>query len=444
MGVFGGPQGPKNGMLFCMDAANPKAHSPVGNTYFRSNVGSVIQHAIGTNLGTTALTNITAPFIGDHARLANLSNTTGLYQVRAVSYPASSYGGDEGLASFYAADPYDSGQRVNNTSPQRSWNWHLWDYEASAWRHDASTAYGNGDRGNGIGYDTYAYASEAAQWVTDYDQLLQDYPRERFLHVCYGTHAHANQNQDFVDRMHDLGAPSTYNYTGTAGSWKEVILVGRPGLGAGNALGFAYENGHEDGSSYATQNAHLEFSVYANRHDPGNYYTFTGVASSYIDLGTTQIVGASAGTVSAWIYIGTGNVTYDCIFTCETGADWNNLRVWLSMYDANSVRFTVSNGSSSTQNSLNSYGDTSDQNKYHVVGTYDGTNIKLYVNGTEVDTLASTIVPGTFTPTTCRLGSHYSSRDWNGRIYKISTFDRAWSANEVKQEFNAHRSRFGL
>ena len=114
------------------------------------------------------------------------------------------------------------------------------------------------------------------------------------------------------------------------------------------------------------------------------------------------------------------------------------------MYDANSVRFTVSNGSSSTQNSLNSYGDTSDQNKYHVVGTYDGTNIKLYVNGTEVDTLASTIVPGTFTPTTCRLGSHYSSRDWNGRIYKISTFDRAWSANEVKQEFNAHRSRFGL
>ena len=88
MGVFGGPQGPKNGMLFCMDAANPKAHSPVGNTYFRSNVGSVIQHAIGTNLGTTALSNITSPFIGDHARLANGSHTTGLYQVRAVSYPA--------------------------------------------------------------------------------------------------------------------------------------------------------------------------------------------------------------------------------------------------------------------------------------------------------------------------------------------------------------------
>ena len=443
MGVFGGPQGPKNKMLFCMDAANPKAHSPAGNTYFRSNVGSVIQHPIGTNLGTTSLSNITAPFIGDHARL--VGTTTGLFQCRSVSYPASSYGGDEGLATFNTSDPYDcDGQRLSGTTPHRSWNWHLWDYEASNWRHNASTAYGNGDRGSGIGYDTYAYASEAAQWVTDYDNLLTEYPKERFLHVCYGTHAHANQNADFVNRMQDLGAPTTYNYTGTAGSWKEVILVGKPGLGAGNAYAFAYENGHEDGSSYATTNAHLEFSVNASRHDPGNYYHFSGVASSYIDLGTTQIVGASAGTVSAWIYIGTGNVTYDCIFTCETGADWNNLRVWLSMYDANSVRFTVSNGSSSTQNALNSYGDTSDQNKYHVVGTYDGTNIKLYVNGTEVDTLASTIVPGTFTPTTCRLGSHYSNRDWNGRIYKISTFDGAWSADEVKQEFNAHRSRFGL
>ena len=432
-----------------MDAANPKAHSPVGNTYFRNNVGSVIQQAMGTNLGTTSLNSaITSQWGANHARLANGSHSTGLFQVRSVSYPASSYGSDEGIGAgsyLFTNDPYDcDNQRISGTTPHRAWNWHLWDYETNNWRHAANTDYGNGDRGNGIGYDTYALASEATQWVTDYDNLLEQYPKERFLHVCYGTHAHTYQNSDFVDRLQDLGAPTTYNYTGTTGSWKEVILVGKPGLGAGNAYAFAYENGHEDGSSYASTNAHLEFSVYAGRHDPGNFYYFSGTSTSYIDLATTQIVGASAGTLNAWIYADSGNTNYDCIFTCETGADWNNLRCWLSMYDANSFRFTVSNGSSSSTNSLNTYGDTSHSNIYNVVGTYNGTVMKLYVNGTEVDSYTSSIVPGTFTPSTCRLGSHYNSRDWKGRIYKVATFNEAWSADQVKQEFNAHRSRFGL
>ena len=109
MGVFGGPQGPKNGMLFCMDAANPKAHSPVGNTYFRSNVGSVVQHQWGNSLGTTKnganpLT-IAASSLGDHSRL--VGTTTGLFQCRSVSYPSGNYGGDEGLATFNTSDPYD-------------------------------------------------------------------------------------------------------------------------------------------------------------------------------------------------------------------------------------------------------------------------------------------------------------------------------------------------
>ena len=34
--------------------------------------------------------------------------------------------------------------------------------------------------------------------------------------------------------------------------------------------------------------------------------------------------------------------------------------------------------------------------------------------------------------------------DTEGKIYKIATFNEAWSADQVKQEFNAHRSRFGL
>jgi hypothetical protein len=445
MGVVVGPRGISNGLLFCIDAANPKSHSPIGSTHFNPDVGNVIQHPIITNLGTSILgqsSAVSTPFINQNVRIHG--STTGLFQGKAVSYPSGNYGSEEGLMTYAQNGNGWSGARVTNTSPARAWNYHLWDYETNNWRHLASTADFNGRYSSGMGYDTYAYSGDPDTWVTDYDNIKNNYPHDRFLHVVYGTHAHTYQNTDFNNRLYDLGAPSNYNATGTAGSWKEVWLIGKPGLGAGNAYAFTYENGNEDLSSYATTNAHVEFSVNASRHDPNNYWQFDDNENSYIHLGLQQIVGASAGTVSFWGRQGGGAVSYDSIFTCETGAGWNDLRCWLSAYDANSFRFTVANGSSSTANSLNTYGSTTVNTDYHIVGTYDGTNINLYVNGALVDTLASSIVPGTFTPTTCKVGQHYSGRSWNGRLYKLASYDKAWTADEVLQEFNAHRNRLGI
>ncbi len=171
--------------------------------------------------------------------------------------------------------------------------------------------------------------------------------------------------------------------------------------------------------------------------------TFSFNGSNYIDLPVRQIIGSGAGTVSAIINIPSAQTDYNCIFSCETGADWNNLRVWLSMHGANQIRFTVSSGVASSQDT---YATTalSYNVPYFITGTYDGVTIKIYINGALDTSYSSTVIPGTFTPTLVRIGHHYSSRYFNGKIYTLSTYNRALTATEVDQNFQAHRDRYGI
>ena len=93
----------------------------------------------------------------------------------------------------------------------------------------------------------------------------------------------------------------------------------------------------------------------------------------------------------------------------------------------------------STQLQLNTW--------YHAVGTYDGSFRKIYLNGVLDGQLATT---GNITSTTSSLvigdylpgpGATYA---WNGRIATTQIYNRALSAQEVQQNFNALRGRFGI
>lgn len=42
------------------------------------------------------------------------------------------------------------------------------------------------------------------------------------------------------------------------------------------------------------------------------------------------------------------------------------------------------------------------------------------------------------------LGTGYSSQDWNGSIYSAKIYNRALSAQEILQNYNAQKARFGL
>jgi hypothetical protein len=79
-----------------------------------------------------------------------------------------------------------------------------------------------------------------------------------------------------------------------------------------------------------------------------------------------------------------------------------------------------------------------------IVGTYDGTDIKLYVNDTLINQTAYTFTP-TSSGAGIRLMARWDSADyWGGRLGIVRIYDDALTAEQVTQNYNADRSRFGL
>jgi hypothetical protein len=80
---------------------------------------------------------------------------------------------------------------------------------------------------------------------------------------------------------------------------------------------------------------------------------------------------------------------------------------------------------------------------YYIVGTYDGTTIKLYVNDTLVD---STTYVGT--PTTSgagiRLMKRWDGGDyWSGKLATVDIYDVALSQSEITSKWSETKTRFG-
>jgi len=75
--------------------------------------------------------------------------------------------------------------------------------------------------------------------------------------------------------------------------------------------------------------------------------------------------------------------------------------------------------------------------------TYDGTTDRLYVNGVEVgnSNINNLSIP---TSSNLILGKRPSGEIYGGQISQVSIYNRALTASEIQQNFNATRGRFGI
>lgn len=146
-----------------------------------------------------------------------------------------------------------------------------------------------------------------------------------------------------------------------------------------------------------------------------------------------------------------------------------SIESWV-LFDANSQDFIFEKGSVNTQYSLFSHstdimfrsyhvgfpnvqkqitktsaGITSG-NWYHIVGTWDGSNKRLYVNGTEIGSPVAISANLVTTTQTARIGSFGSSVGYplGGKIAKVAVYNIGLSEAQVVQNFEATRGRFGV
>jgi hypothetical protein len=83
---------------------------------------------------------------------------------------------------------------------------------------------------------------------------------------------------------------------------------------------------------------------------------------------------------------------------------------------------------------------------YYLHGTYDGSNLRLYVDGQLKDTQSWTNgieIPATYPLYVGRMG-HGATYDISGSIAHVSIYDRPLSEQEIQQNYNALKNRFNL
>ena len=173
---------------------------------------------------------------------------------------------------------------------------------------------------------------------------------------------------------------------------------------------------------------------------------FDGV-NDYIDISNTSALNPPVMSISAWFNLSTLVTNQNIISKGYTSLASPYISYTLKMYDLspyNTIQMQASIGgtiylvTSATTLTTNTW--------YSVVGTYDGNIFKLYING--VQDANTTSISGSITSynTPVQVGrwGTQGSQYLNGKVALAQIYNRALSATEVQQNFNALRGRYGI
>ena len=212
-----------------------------------------------------------------------------------------------------------------------------------------------------------------------------------------------------------LDAANVKSYPGSGTTWTDLSGNGNNGTLV-NGVGYVGTNG---GS--------LSF-------DGGNDYVGTDYTATFQDFTLCAFVKANNPGGKFWENIVD---SYDI-----DSSDWCRIafadgKPSLEI-DANSVRSSVTSSQSASSNQW-----------YNIIGVRNGTTGYLYINGVldkqnsvtgnviSADTDSQFVVGNISRPSTPNEG-------WNGNIAQVSIYNRALTPQEIQQNFNALRGRFGI
>lgn len=220
----------------------------------------------------------------------------------------------------------------------------------------------------------------------------------------------------------NLDAANTKSYPGSGTTWTDISRGGNNGTLV-NGPAFNSANG---GSI-----------VFDGTNDYVTESNFTGSITNSFTIGT-------------WVYFNSPVTTGQKIFHAQSGSNPYS-EVNLDNYSGGSGNpkyhfYTHNWAATSTNDILTSTFDVTGSIWAYVVGTYDDTSKfkYLYVNGI-LNRSGSTTVKIDWPNSITWLGRRLnSSEPLNGRISVTQVYNRALSATEILQNYNATKTRFGL
>ena len=182
------------------------------------------------------------------------------------------------------------------------------------------------------------------------------------------------------------------------------------------------------------------------------YFAFGGSGDyiSFASASELQFLNRSPYTLEVWMHptSNPGASTWTGIFNREDSSvgSRDGYNLYLNGGSrAGGFYLATERFQSGTNNSIGySYEDSDLLNIWHhVVATYDGTTLRLYRNGVQLNSTTST---GNITNTskTLEIGRRGTGSYFIGRLNGQKIYNKALSASEIQQNFNALRGRYGI
>lgn len=409
MSNISGPNSESNGLILALDAGNPESYSP--NRFWA-----------GTDIADWAVTG---------------AGTGSRCYIGTDNDVASPVGGRTFRQDQTGADPY------TNTYASARWNlipttagdtWTISAYGKASTSGNAeifvfgATATGAVDTGGNY-YDLYA---ANCAMTTDW---------QRFSLTTTMANAATQYYQFRLDGLQDgVGGETVW--------WDGVQIE------AGNTMsGFNAAKGSNAIGEWADISGNSNNGTLVNAPTwTDGYFDFDYTASQRVEIGSNSslnFLGTAAYTLEAWVYPtrnpGASNWTgvFDREFNVGAGRDGYNLYF---LGSAGTDTFFVSERWCSgvrTPVSVTVAQSLSVNAWQHIVAVYDGTNLRLYRNGSLAagpTASSGSITNATTTVTIAERGGNY----FDGRIAAANIYDQALTAAQVLQNFNAQRQRFGI
>jgi hypothetical protein len=209
-------------------------------------------------------------------------------------------------------------------------------------------------------------------------------------------------------------ASSSNSYSGTGTGWYDLT-------------GNMYNGVLTNGTTYSSTN--------------GGYFSFDGTDDFVAGLSGTFMNAASTGTFEIWMststisgygmYGNVGNLLIAKASSSDCGLGFNG---------SDKIRFRL-NGTN-----LDSATSISTNNWYQIVGTWNTSGMKIYINGAVDATNVNAQTWETSTHAT-QIGRMYVGNtlgSFYGKIGSVKVYDRLLEAAEILQNYNVQKSRYGL
>jgi predicted ribosomally synthesized peptide with SipW-like signal peptide len=163
-------------------------------------------------------------------------------------------------------------------------------------------------------------------------------------------------------------------------------------------------------------------------NEPDTAVSFDG-GSAYVDVPDAASLQPAQISVEAWVKAGSGLADYGTVAMKTTDGSWTD---GYGLYWAGgSIWFFVNHWSDSAVSTAINYDEWT-----HVVGTYDGSDLRLYVNGTEV---ASQPQPAGITHSGNQflIGQGTGGYFWAGELDEVAVYNVALTGAQVQDHYNA-------